>query len=298
VVPKDLIDLLTKDGKTYAVLAGVHRGNDLWYNKKLLEKNGIKVGDKMTFDEFFAAAEKLKAAGVTPLAVGDSGIWATAQLFENTLLGTIGPQGWIDLFSGKMAWDDPKVKQAAQTYGKMLEYQNADHSALSWDQAVKAVIEGKCAFTSMGDWTYGEFVKAGKKDNEDFGWVSHPGTDGAFIIVADGFPLAKGAPHKQEAITWLKVVGSKDAQEAFNKLKGSIPARTDVDKSKFGPYHNWSMDSFAKDKLLPSCEHGEAAPAGFQQAFNDAITTFVVDKNADRLVKALAGAAKEAEMTK
>jgi glucose/mannose transport system substrate-binding protein len=275
VVPKDLIDLLTKDGKTYAVLAGVHRGNDLWYNKKLLEKNGIKVGDKMTFDEFFAAAEKLKAAGVTPLAVGDSGIWATAQLFENTLLGTIGPQGWIDLFSGKMAWDDPKVKQA-----------------------VKAVIEGKCAFTSMGDWTYGEFVKAGKKDNEDFGWVSHPGTDGAFIIVADGFPLAKGAPHKQEAITWLKVVGSKDAQEAFNKLKGSIPARTDVDKSKFGPYHNWSMDSFAKDKLLPSCEHGEAAPAGFQQAFNDAITTFVVDKNADRLVKALAGAAKEAEMTK
>jgi glucose/mannose transport system substrate-binding protein len=179
-----------------------------------------------------------------------------------------------------------------------LGYQNADHSALSWDQAVKAVIEGKCAFTSMGDWTYGEFVKANKKDNEDFGWVSHPGTDGAFIIVADGFPLAKGAPHRQEAITWLKVCGSKDAQEAFNPLKGSIPARTDVDKSKFGPYHNWSMDSFAKDKLLPSFAHGEAAPAGFQQAFLDNITTFVVDKNADRLVKALAQAAKEAEISK
>src|ERR1700686_4552383 len=138
VVPKDLIDMLTKNGQTYAVLVGIHRGNDLWYNKKVLDKNGIKIGDKMTFDEFFAAAEKLKAAGVTPLAVGDSGIWATAELFENTLLGTLGPQGWIDLFSGKMAWDDPKVKQAAQTYGKMLGYQNADHSALSWDQAVKA----------------------------------------------------------------------------------------------------------------------------------------------------------------
>lgn len=44
-----------------------------------------------------------------------------AELFENTLLGTVGPQGWTDLFNGKMAWDDPKVKQAAQTYGKMLE---------------------------------------------------------------------------------------------------------------------------------------------------------------------------------
>ena len=116
VVPKDLIDMLTKNGQTYAVLVGVHRGNDLWYNKKVLEKNGIKVGDKMTFAEFFAAAEKLKAAGVTPLAVGDSGSWATAQLFENTLLGTVGPLGWTDLFTGKMAWDHPKVKRAAEIY--------------------------------------------------------------------------------------------------------------------------------------------------------------------------------------
>jgi glucose/mannose transport system substrate-binding protein len=298
VVPKDLVDMVTKDGNAYAVLVGVHRGNVLWYNKKVLEKNGIKVGDKMTSDEFFAAAEKLKAGGVTPLAVGDSGIWATAQLFENTLLGTVGPQGWKDLFSGKLAWDDPKVKQAAVTYGKMLGYQNADHSALSWDQAVKAVIEGKCAFTSMGDWTYGELIKAKLKDNEDFGWVSHPGTDGAFIIVSDGFTLAKGAPHKQDGIVWLKTCGSKDAQEAFNPLKGSIPTRTDIDKSKFGPYQNWAMESFAKDKLLPSCVHGEAAPASFQQSLNDAITTFGVDKNAENFVSALVQAAKEAEMVK
>ena len=298
VVPKDLIDMLTKNGQIYAVLVGVHRGNDLWYNKKVLEKNGIKVGDKMTFAEFFADAEKLKAAGVTPLAVGDSGIWATAQLFENTLLGTVGPQGWTDLFTGKMAWDHPKVKRAAEIYGKMLAYQNADHSALTWYQAVKAVMEGKCAFTSIHDSAYGEFAKAKMKDNEDFGWVSHPGTDGAFIIIADGFPLAKGAPHRQEAITWLKVCGSRDAQEAFNPLKGSIPSRTDIDKSKFGPYHNWSMNSFAKDKLLLSCVHGEAAPTGFLQAFYGAVSRFVADKNADRLVNALAQAATEAEMAK
>jgi glucose/mannose transport system substrate-binding protein len=68
------------------------------------------------------------------------------------------------------------------------------------------------------------------KEKEDFGWVSHPGTDGSFIIVADGFTLAKGAPHKEAALAWLKMVGSKEAQEAFNRLKGSIPARTDVDR--------------------------------------------------------------------
>jgi glucose/mannose transport system substrate-binding protein len=296
--PKGLVDLMTKDGKVYGVLAGVHRGNNLWYNKKLLEKNGITVGDKMTFDEFFAACDKLKAAGIPALGVGDSGIWTSAQLFENTLLGVVGAQGWMDLFSGKMKWDDPKVKEAMKHFAKMQDYLNSDHSALSWDQAIGALIEGKVAFSSMGDWADGEFIKAGKKEKEDFGWVSHPGSDGSFIIVADGFTLAKGAPHKEATVAWLKSIGSKEAQEAFNPLKGSIPARTDVDKSKFDGYHQWSMNSFANDKLLPSVVHGEAAPAAFQQALNDAVTAFIVDKNVDNFANALVQAAKESESTK
>jgi glucose/mannose transport system substrate-binding protein len=296
--PKGLVDLMTKDGKVYAVLAGVHRGNVLWFNKKLLEKNGVTIGDKIGFDEFFAACAKLKQAGIPALGVGDSGIWASAQLFENTLLGVVGPQGWSDLFSGKMKWDDPQVKKAMDYFAKMQDYLNPDHSALSWDQAIGALMEGKVAFSSMGDWAQGEFVKANKKANEDYGWVSHPGTDGSFIIVADGFTLAKGAPHKEATLAWLKSIGSKDAQEAFNPLKGSIPARTDVDKSKFDAYHQWSMNSFASGKLLPSCVHGEAAPAAFQQALNDAVTAFIVDKNVDNFANALVQAAKESESTR
>jgi glucose/mannose transport system substrate-binding protein len=49
VFPKELVvDLLTKKLKIYAVLVGIHRGNILWYNTKLLEKNGIKVGDQLS----------------------------------------------------------------------------------------------------------------------------------------------------------------------------------------------------------------------------------------------------------
>jgi glucose/mannose transport system substrate-binding protein len=294
VFPKALVEMMTKDGKTYAVLAGVHHGNVLWYNRKLLDQNGIKMGDRTTFEEFFAACDKLKAADISPLGVGDSGIWASAQLFENTLLGVVGPQGWMDLFSGNMRWDDPKVKQAMQYFAKMQDYLNPDHATLTWDQAVKELIEGKVAFTSMGDWADGEFIKAGKKEREDFGWVNHPGTDGSFIIVADGFTLAKGAPHKEATIAWLKSLGSKESQEAFNTLKGSIPARTDVDKSKFDSYHQWSMAEFAKDRLLPSCVHGEAAPAAFRDALNDAVTSFIVDKNVENFANALVQEAAKA----
>jgi glucose/mannose transport system substrate-binding protein len=89
-----------------------------------------------------------------------------------------------------------------------------------------------------------------------------------------------------------------EGQEAFNPLKGSIPARTDVDRKKFGVYHNWSMDSFAKDILVPTVVHGSAAPADFQQALNDAVTTFIVDKNVDAFAAALVAAAKTAGFAK
>jgi glucose/mannose transport system substrate-binding protein len=293
VLPKTLVDMITRDGRAYAVLTGVHRGNVLWYNKKLLAKNGIKVGNKMTFGEFFTACDKLKAAGVAALGVGDSGIWASAHLFENTLLGVVGPRGWTDLFSGKMQWDDTKVKQAMKYFAKMQDYLNPDHAALTWDQAVKELMEGKVGFTSMGDWADGEFIKAHMKEKEDFGWVSCPGTAGSFIIVADGFTLAKAAPHKAATIAWLKSIGSKEAQEAFNPLKGSIPARTDVDKSKFDAYHQWSMTEFAKDKLLPSCVHGEAAPAAFLTALNEGVKSFVVDKNVENFANALVQASEK-----
>jgi len=297
--PKNLVvSMMTKDRKIYAVLAGVHRGNVLWYNTKLLEANGIKISGRLTFDEFFAACDKLKAAGIPALGVGDSGIWTSAELFENTLLGVVGPQGWSKLFSGAMQWDDPQVKQAIKLFAKMLDYVNPDHSALSWDQAIKALMEGKVAFSSMGDWADGEFVAAHKKEGEDFGWVNHPGTDGSFMVIADGFTLAKNAPHKEAALAWLKTIGSKEAQEAFSPLKGSIPARTDVDRSKFDGYHQWSMDSFAKDQLVASCVHGEAAPAAFQQVLNDVVTAFMVDKNVDNFANTLVQAARESESPK
>jgi glucose/mannose transport system substrate-binding protein len=284
--------LMSKDGDVYQVTVGVHRGNGLWYNKKLLEENGITVGDTMSVDEFFEMADKLQAAGVTPLCVGDSGIWTNAELFENTLVGVLGPEKYLGLWNGSVPFDSPEVKEAMTVYGKMLDYVNTDHSALSWDQAVKALMEGKCAFNSMGDWAYGEFVNAGQEDNVDFGWVSHPGSAGSFVVVADGFIIGNGAPNQLGVRNWLRAIGSKEAQEAFNPLKGSICARTDCDRAKFGPYHNWSMDSFGRDALVPTVVHGSAAPADFQQALNDAVTVFVVDKDVDAFANALAQAAQ------
>jgi phosphate transport system substrate-binding protein len=68
-----------------------------------------------------------------------------------------------------------------------------------------------------------------------------------------------------------------------------------VDRSKFDSYHQWSMNEFANDKLLPSCVHGEAAPAAFEDALNDAVTSFLIDKNVENFANALVQATGKAD---
>jgi glucose/mannose transport system substrate-binding protein len=175
------------------------------------------------------------------------------------------------------------------SFTKLLDYINSDHSALSWSDATAMIIEGKAAFNTMGDWAYGEFVA--KNVTDKMGWLSYPGSDGSFVLVVDGFTKPKGAPNMDNAIAWLKTCGSVEAQAAFNPLKGSIPARTDVPTDGFSEYHKWSIASFAKDHLVPSAAHGLATSPAFKQAFYDAAIAFMTDKDVDTFATTLADAA-------
>lgn len=296
VMPAALVEQASWESEQYSIPVGVHRGNGFWYNRQLMADNGIEVGETMSVDDFIAAADILQAAGIPALALAMKDTFAGAQTFENTLLGVVGPETYNALFRGETAWDDPGVREAADAYATMLEYVNEDFSALTWDQATALVIEGGAGFNSMGDWAYGEVVARDAVDN--IGWVSHPGTAGSFVLVVDSFTLPVGAPNAENARNWLTILGSKEAQEAFNPLKGSIAARTDVNREIFSPYHQWSMDSFANDALVPSCAHGQAASPAFQQAFYDASSAFVTDKDVDTYIAMLSdAAAMDAEAT-
>jgi glucose/mannose transport system substrate-binding protein len=91
-------------------------------------------------------------------------------------------------------------------------------------------------------------------------------------------------------------VGSTEAQEAFNPLKGSICARTDCDPEVFGEYLQWSIDRSQAGELIPSVVHGAAAPPDFQQALFDAITLFVQTRDVDAFADALVAGAEMANL--
>ena len=115
-------------------------------------------------------------------------------------------------------------------------------------------------------------------------------------MLSDSFGLPEGAPNRDGAIAWLTVCGSKAGQDAFNPVKGSIPARTDGDRSLYDVYLQSAMDDFASDEIVPSLAHGAAASEGWVTAAGDAITLFMADLDVDAAQAALAQACVDAGM--
>jgi len=296
VFPKDLIDIVSYRGQPYSVPVNVHRGNVLWYNKKVFDENNLKA--PTTWDEFFTVAETLKMKGIAPLALGDKNKWEAAHLFEDILVASLGANGYRGLWNGKTSWTGDGVKKALDTYARILSYVNNDHAAGTWDSATQMLIDRKAAMTIMGDWAAGYFTSKGWKPNVDYGFAPAPGTGGTFVVVTDTFGLPRKAPHRAEALNWLKVAGSKEGQEAFNPLKGSICGRTDCDLNKFDAYLKSSAADFSKNALVPSEVHGSAAPEGFATAFNDVVNFFVTNKNVASAQRALQKACADNKMCK
>jgi len=290
--PPGVIDVLSYDGEIWSVPVNIHRSNVLWYNKQIFADNNLTP--PTTFDEFFEVADALQAAGVTPLALGDNGIWAATHLFESVLLGAMGPEAYRGLWDGSTDWNGPEVKTALETYARMMEYANEDHAALSWDQAAQLVADGDAAMNIMGDWVEGYFTSIGLTPDVEYGWAPSPGTGSSFIMLSDSFGLPKGAPDRDSAVAWLTVCGSKEGQDAFNPLKGSIPARTDGDRSLYDAYLQSAMDDFASNEIAPSLAHGAAASEGWVTAFNDVMTLFVADLDVDAAQQGMAQACQDA----
>ena len=276
-MPKDLKDIVSANGQVWSVPVNVHRGNALWYNKKLLDSNNITP--PVTMDDFLQAMGTLKGKVEAPLALGSNGNWEVQMLLENNIAAAGGPDFYKAVMSGKASFTDDKVKQALTWIKLMLAYVNSDHTNLGWDDAAKRLIAGTSVFTIMGDWAKGYFTANNWTANTDFGAAASPGTKGLYMIVCDTFGLPKGAPHRDNAVAWLKVCGSNEGQTAFNPKKGSIPARTDVSASVFDPIAQQFMAEFKTDALIPSSAHGSATPDAFASAVNDEMGQFVQAKD-------------------
>jgi len=295
VYPAKVLEMVGKNGEMYGVPMNIHRLNVYYYNKAIFEQHNIQP--PTTFDEFFAAADKLKAAGIIPIALGDKSIWTVNVIFDSILLAELGPEEYGKLWTGELPLDHEGVVRAAEKLKKLLSYVNEDHSSLEWQDATQMVIDGKAAMNIMGDWAVGFFISKGWSPNVEFGWATMPDTGDYYLVNNDSFGLPKGIDNPEVVLKLLEYMGSVEGQSVFNAIKGSIPARTDVDVGNFNEYLQWSMNDFKKadqnNTLALTMSRGVAVPSGFLTKVEQALTVFVTQQNVDQLIQELKQAGSE-----
>jgi glucose/mannose transport system substrate-binding protein len=292
VFPEQFIDLLSTEDGIWSVPANLHRSNVLWYVPENLESWGVEVPGN--WDEFLnETCPALQEQGVTPLSLGQN--WTVQHLWESIALAEMGPERWSGLWDRSVAFTADDAVASWDTLGEVLECANEDYSGLSWQQATDMVVDGEAAFNVMGDWAEGYMeITLELEPGEDFGWAASPGTDGVYMLLADSFGLPVGAPHRDNAIDWLRLVGSLEGQDTFNPLKGSISPRLDSDLSKYNAYLQSAAEDYANDTTVGSLVHGVVAKEAFMSEFASAMEIYLSAGNAEQAANAAEAIAGQA----
>ncbi|EHS53143.1 family 1 extracellular solute-binding protein, partial [Rhizobium sp. PDO1-076] len=228
--------------------------------------------------------------------------WQDATIFDAVVL-SLGndfyKQAFIDLDPAALSGD--KMKEAFDRMTKLRSYVDDNFSGRDWNLASAMVIENKAGLQFMGDWAKGEFIKANKKPGTDFVCMRFPGTQGSVTFNSDQFAMFKVAEAKiPSQLEMATAIESPAFQSAFNVVKGSAPARTDVSDEAFDDCGKKAIKDLAEantaGSLYGSMAHGHANPASVKNAIYDVVTRqFNGELSSEDAVKELVSAVEAAK---
>lgn len=280
LLPGVVADVMKYKGNYVAAPVNVHRVNWMWANAEVLKKAGVTAAPK-TWDEFFAAADKVKKAGLIAVAHGGQN-WQDFTTFESVVLGVGGAKFYQDALIklDQKALTSPTMTKSLETFRKIKGYTDAAAPGRDWNLATAMVIQGKAGFQFMGDWAKGEFAAAGKAPGKDYICAAAPGTANAYTFNVDSFAMFKlkdAAAQKAQADLAASIMGT-EFQEVFNLNKGSIPVRLGMKMDKFDDCAKLSskdfVDTAKSGGLVPSIAHGMAVSPAAEGAIKDAVSQF------------------------
>lgn len=292
VVPNALQAFAKHDGKWISAPVNVHSTNWVWINKAALDAAGGKAPE--TWEELVAVLDAMKANGITPLGHGGQA-WQDATIFDAVVLGMgtdFYKASMIDLDPAALGGDT--MAEAFDRLIKLSTYVDSNFSGRDWNLASAMVINGEAGMQMMGDWAKGEFLKAGKVPGTDFVCIRFPGTQGAVTFNSDQFAMfgVEGEDKVAAQAQMASAIMNPTFQSAFNVVKGSVPARTDVPNDAFDDCGKKGMADLAaanaSGTLFGSMAHGHAAPAAVKNAVYDVVTAAFNGEYADGAAAAAA----------
>ena len=219
---------MTIDGKQWGIPYTYYQWG-IYYNKDVYAKVGVDADTIKTWDEFVAACDKFKEAGVDCLTTGSKALWPIAGIFDYLDLRTNGYDFHMQLTNGEVAWTDDRVKAVFAEWAKVLPYTTQNHAAIDWQDAVANLVQGKAANYVMGNFAVAAF-KDGGMTNDNLGFMPFPeitpGLARAEEAPTDTIHIPAGAKNVEDAKTFLAFLASAEVQTKMNDTLGQLPINT------------------------------------------------------------------------
>lgn len=234
ILPQTILDVIRINGHYYAAPVDIHMPAWFFYSKKAFAQAKIK-DEPRTWDEFIATLDKLKAAGLIPLAFGGQ-VWQEKIVFDAVFALVGGPELFLKVYRDRdiAAVRSPAFRNVLVSFRKLKAYTDPGAPGRNWNDATALVVSNRAGIQIMGDWAKGEFSAAGQVAGRDFGCFPGFGPKAPYIVAGDAFVFPKTSkPNVVKAQKLLAtVLTSPGPQAAFSARKGSIPIRPDVDMSQ------------------------------------------------------------------
>ncbi|TXT41184.1 MAG: putative ABC transporter substrate-binding protein [Comamonadaceae bacterium] len=276
-LPKNVVDRISYKGRVYFAPTNLHAENWLWTSRKIFDQ--LKLPSPTSWDSLLDSAAKIKAAGYIPIARG-SGTWETSLIFHDIIYSFYGAEAYVRLMSGSdpQAAMKPEMLKALGILRRLSAFVEPAKPGKTWADATLSVGRGRAGMQFMGDWAKGELTEAGLVADKDFRCTLAPGTESIYFVVVDAFafPITSNANDRRSQLLFARQVMNTDNQLAFNRVKGSIPVRTDIQRN--------NLDACGKIGLdLISRKGGQVAvqsltmPSQMSKGWTDVVADFLND---------------------
>ncbi|MEW9527074.1 extracellular solute-binding protein [Microbispora sp. NPDC049125] len=288
------------DGKTWALPVDIGMVG-FWYNKSLFKKAGIEE-PPATWTEYIDDVKKLKAAGITPIALAGKAKWPGHYYWAYLVMRVAG----LDALKQAATTNDftgPDFVTAGQKLKELVDlqpfqkgFQGADYGTPDGQAATMG--NGKAAMELMGQWGPNVEKDSSKKGiGDDLGFFTFPTVEGGKGSATDAFGggggLAISAKAPAEALDFLKFALTMENHSKTVKIGGWLPVLKGEESAVTDPNTKVVADNLLKATGF-QLFLDQAFPPAVGQEVNDTVAELIAGKmTPDQVAKQITEVAKQ-----
>ncbi|WP_130837634.1 extracellular solute-binding protein [Lachnoclostridium sp. Marseille-P6806] len=205
-----------------------------WYNKALFEKAGITEAPA-TWDEFETVLQKLKDAGIQPLACGAADKWGATRLINAYTVRSLGADAMRKAAAGEASYTEQGYVDAAAKIQEWADkgYFGEGVNTVDMGTAGSMLMTGKAAVFYNGSWFTSNLndASANEAGEDGIGFFNVPVVDeavsdaGAYSMNC-GNILCLSSAKTDEATKWFVKYFVEHIGDVAMELQGSIKGYT------------------------------------------------------------------------